>query len=149
MPPAAPRTGAPYGLGQSGTVTAVGSASVTITSSSGAATTYAVGANSDIDKNGEAVLSSLAIGDKVTFDYVTSGTTKTIAHLHAGNQALDKPTADGGGAGSGAVPGGAPASGRNGPGGPGSPGGPGVAPPGASGGPGTSSGSSGSAHTAA
>jgi hypothetical protein len=117
---------------------------VTITSSAGTATTYAVVANSDIDKNGEAVLSNLVVGDKVTFNYVTSGTTKTIAHLHAGNESLDKPTADGGGAGSGELPGGAPAGGPGGRGG-----GPGVAPPGASGGPGTSSGSSGSGHTAA
>jgi hypothetical protein len=115
----APTTGAPHGLDQSGTVSAVGSASVTITASSGTATTYAVGANSDIDKNGEAALSNLAVGDKVTFNSVTSGTTKTIAHLHAGNETLDRPTADGGGAGRGELPGGrtggAPQDGYGGP----------------------------------
>lgn len=125
----APANGAPHGLDQSGTVSAVGSASVTITASSGTATTYTVVANSDIDKNGEAALSNLAVGDKVTFDYVTSGTTKTIAHLHAGNEALDRPTADGGGAGSGELPGG----------------GPGGAPQGGYGGPTSSSGSAGPA----
>jgi hypothetical protein len=96
------------GLSQSGTVTAVGASSVTIRSSSGTTTTYAVVADSDIDKNGEAKLSNLAVGDKVTFDYVTSGTTKTIGHLHAGSEALDRPTPDGNGPGSGHLPGAGP-----------------------------------------
>ena len=110
-PSGQPRAGAhPYGLNQSGTVSAVGASAVTITSSSGQATTYAVTATSDIDKNGEAKLSNLTVGDKVTFDYTTSGTTKTIGHLHAGSEALDRPT--------GAPPNGGP---MGGPGGGGAP----------------------------
>jgi hypothetical protein len=97
------------GLHQSGTVTAVGSSSLTIKTSSGT-TTYAVVANSDIDKNGEAQLSALAVGDAVTFDSVTQGSTPTIAHLHAGSESLDRPTNDGGGPGSGDFGSGGPSS---------------------------------------
>jgi hypothetical protein len=67
------------GLPQSGTVTASGK-------------TYAVTSNSDIDKNGEASLSSLAVGDAVTFDTDPSAATPTIDKLHAGSESLDRPT---------------------------------------------------------
>lgn len=79
-----------------GTVTAVGSGSVTIKTSSGAAT-YTVDADSDIDKNGEATLADLAVGDKVRF----SVTGTTIDVLHAGNESADRPGGgcDGGGKG--------------------------------------------------
>lgn len=73
-------------LPKSGTVTAVGTNSVTIDG-----TTYSVTGNSDIDKNGEAKLSDLAVGDKVTFSTVASASTPTIDRLHAGNEALDRP----------------------------------------------------------
>ncbi len=75
------------GLPDSGTVTAVGSDSVTIDGK-----TYAVTSSSDIDKNGEATLSDLAVGDKVTFSTVSSASTPTIDKLHAGNEALDRPS---------------------------------------------------------
>ncbi len=74
------------GLPKSGTVTAVGSDTVTIDG-----TAYAVTSSSDIDKNGEATLSDLAVGDKVTFS-TTSATTPTIDKLHAGNESLDRPS---------------------------------------------------------
>ena len=84
-------------LNLSGTVTAVGSSSVTIRTSSGT-TTYQVDSNSDIDKNGEAQLSSLKAGDAVRFS-VRSG--NVIAVLHAGNEALDHPQGPGPGNDSG------------------------------------------------
>ncbi|HET6812139.1 MAG TPA: hypothetical protein VFH50_14135 [Acidimicrobiales bacterium] len=90
--PAAPTGQAPPdgrhcpGLPKSGTVTAVGSNTVTIDG-----TTYSVTSNSDIDKNGEAKLSDLAVGDKVTFGTVAGASTPTIDRLHAGNEALDRP----------------------------------------------------------
>ena len=90
------------GLTKSGTVTAVGAGSVTIDG-----TSYVVTANSDIDKNGEATLSDLKVGDKVTFA-VTSASTPTIAVLHAGSEALDRPA---GGPGWGGGPGGGPMGG--------------------------------------
>jgi hypothetical protein len=77
------------GLDLSGTVTAVGTSEVTIKTSSGT-TVYKVDSNSDIDKNGEATLSSLAVGDAVTFN-VDSTSATTIDKLHAGNEALDRP----------------------------------------------------------
>src|SRR3954451_18167501 len=77
-----------FGLGQSGTVTAVGTKSVTIKSTAGTKT-YAVDANSDIDKNGEAKLSDLKAGDAAHFA-VRPGTS-TIAVLHAGDEALNHP----------------------------------------------------------
>jgi hypothetical protein len=63
---------------------------VTIRTSSGT-TTYAVDATSDIDKNGEARLSDLAVGDAVTFSTVTTNGTVTVDKLHAGNAQLDMP----------------------------------------------------------
>jgi hypothetical protein len=93
------------GLPKSGTVTAVGTNSVTISG-----TTYAVTSTSDIDKNGEATLSDLKVGDAVTFDLDSSASTPTIGHLHAGSESLDRPT--GGPAGGPAgVPQGSPPSG--------------------------------------
>ncbi len=76
-------------LGLSGTVTAVSSNSVTIKTASGAKT-YGVTSTSDIDKNGEATLSKLAVGDAVRFSTTTSGGT-TIDKLHAGDEARDMP----------------------------------------------------------
>lgn len=57
--------GAGHGLDLSGTVTAVDAngSTVTIKTSSGT-TTYKVTSNSDIDKNGEAQLSSLKVGTR-------------------------------------------------------------------------------------
>ena len=78
------------GLDLSGTVTAVGSSSVTIKTSSGTVT-YAVSSSSDIDKNGESSLSKLAVGDAVTFSVDTASNVKTIDKLHAGSEALDRP----------------------------------------------------------
>lgn len=86
---------------QAGTVTAVGSNSVTIKGASGPKT-YTVDADSDIDKNGDAKLSDLKAGDAVHF--VVRPGTSTIAVLHAGDEAKDRPAF--------------------GPGGPGGPGGP-------------------------
>ena len=77
-------------LSLSGTVTAVGTSSVTIKTASGT-TTYAVNSSSDIDKNGEAQLSSLAVGDAVRFGTTTVNGTVTIDKLHAGNEALNMP----------------------------------------------------------
>lgn len=88
--PTAPPYGHPgcaHALGKSGTVTAVGAHSVTISG-----TTYAVTSSSDIDKNGEATLSSLAVGDRVTFSTVSGASTPTIDKLHAGNESLDMPS---------------------------------------------------------
>jgi hypothetical protein len=74
-------------LGLTGTVTAVGSSSVTIKTST-ATTTYQVDGNSDIDKNGEAKLSDLKVGDAVRFNVTGSN---VIDKLHAGDEALDRP----------------------------------------------------------
>jgi len=52
-------------------------------------TTYTVGANSDVDKNGEATLADPAVGDSVTFS-VTNGTT-TIDLLPSGDEATCPP----------------------------------------------------------
>ena len=110
-----PPSGTYRGLPDSGTVTAVGTDSVTIDG-----TVYAVTSNSDIDKNGEAVLSDLKVGDKVTFSTVSSASTPTIDKLHAGSEALDRPsgpppgssgTAPSGSAPSGTPPSGGPPSG--------------------------------------
>lgn len=79
-----------HGLDLSGTVTAVGSSSVTIKTSSGT-TQYAVSSSSDIDKNGESTLSKLVVGDAVTFSIDTVNSVQTIDKLHAGNEALDRP----------------------------------------------------------
>jgi hypothetical protein len=78
------------GLPLSGTVTAVGASTVTI-----GTTIYTVSSTSDIDKNGESTLSSLAVGDAVTFSTVTSGSVTSIDKLHAGNETLDRPTGSG------------------------------------------------------
>lgn len=77
-------------LNLTGTVTATGTGTVTIKTSSGTMTTYKVDSSSDIDKNGEAQLSSLVAGDAVRYS-VRSDTT-TIAILHAGDEAKDMPT---------------------------------------------------------
>lgn len=94
--------------GLSGTVTAVGSSSVTIKASTGTTTTYAVTSSSDIDKNGEATLSDLKVGDSVTYSVESGTSTPTIDKLHAGSEALDRPTGPPSGAPSGG-PSGAPA----------------------------------------
>ena len=89
----------------SGTVTAVGSNSVTIKTSSGTKT-YQVTSSSDIDKNGEAKLSDLVVGDAVRYNVMSSSST-TIDKLHAGNEAQDRPAAPPAGAaqpGNGAPP---------------------------------------------
>jgi preprotein translocase subunit YajC len=105
--------GGPGGaLALSGTVTAVGSSSVTI-QTSGATTTYAVTSTSDIDKNGEATLSDLAVGDAVTFSTVTTDGTTAIDKLHAGNAALDMPPGGGPGAGYRTPPSGSSTSGSS------------------------------------
>jgi hypothetical protein len=79
-----------FGLGLTGTVTSVGTSSVTIKTSSGAIKTYKVDASSDIDKNGEAQLSSLAAGDAVRYSLLRG--TNTIDKLHAGSEAKDAPS---------------------------------------------------------
>jgi len=84
-----------HGLDLSGTVTAVTGSSITIKTAT-ATTTYAVTSASDIDKNGEAKLSELVVGDAVTFSATTSGTTQTIDKLHAGDEAKDRPQAPAG-----------------------------------------------------
>jgi hypothetical protein len=85
-------------LPDKGTVTAVGTSSVTI-----GTTVYAVGSSSDIDKNGESTLSALAVGDAVHFSTVTTNGVVTIAILHAGSEALDRPAGPPGG-GHGSTP---------------------------------------------
>jgi hypothetical protein len=77
-----------HGLDLTGTVTAVGRDSVTIKTPSGT-TTYTVDSTSDIDKNGEAQLPSLATGDAVRYS-VRNGTT-TIDKLHAGDESKNFP----------------------------------------------------------
>jgi hypothetical protein len=82
------RPGAPPGdtaLPLHGTITALGSASVTIKTSSGT-TTYAVTSSSDIEKSGKAAgLSGLAVGDNVAFSTATTDGTTSIDTLVAGN----------------------------------------------------------------
>jgi hypothetical protein len=87
------------GLGLSGTVTAVGSSSVTIKTSSGT-TTYSVTTSSDIDKNGEASLKDLAVGDAVRFS-VEQSNSKQIDKLHAGDESKDMPQPPAAGSASG------------------------------------------------
>jgi hypothetical protein len=77
-------------LALSGTVTAVGTSSVTIKTSSGT-TEYAVDSKSDIDKNGEAKLSDLKVGDTVRFGTVTTNGKVTIDKLHSGDEAKNRP----------------------------------------------------------
>lgn len=85
--PADPGPG--HGLDLSGTVTAVGSAGVSIQTSSGTKD-YTVTSSSDIDKNGEAQLSDLAVGDAVTFSTESDGT--TIDKLHSGDESKNRPS---------------------------------------------------------
>ncbi|WP_295700202.1 hypothetical protein [Lapillicoccus sp.] len=80
-----------HGLDKSGTITAVTASSVTIKTTAGT-TTYTVNAASDVDKNGEATISSLAVGDAVTFS-VDSTTPTVIDKLHTGNEAQNMPQA--------------------------------------------------------
>jgi len=84
----------------SGTVTAVGTNTVTIKTSTGT-TEYTVTGNSDIDKNGEASLPALKVGDAVKFS-VDSSNSKQIDKLHAGNEALNLPQGAGSAPSSGA-----------------------------------------------
>jgi len=89
-----------FGLSMSGTVTAVGTNTVTIKTSTGT-TVYTVTGNSDIDKNGEASLPALKVGDAVKFS-VDSSNSKQIDKLHAGNEALNLPQGAGSAPSSGA-----------------------------------------------
>lgn len=73
-----------FGLGLTGTVTAVGASSVTIKTSQGM-TQYAVAGSSDIDKNGEATLSAVRVDDAVRFS-VDDANPKLIDKLHAGDE---------------------------------------------------------------
>jgi hypothetical protein len=86
-------------LSLTGTVTAVGTSTVTIKTASGT-TAYTVTSSSDIDKNGEATLSALTVGDTVSFSTTATGGT-VIDKLHAGNQQLDWPQGAPGGSGQG------------------------------------------------
>jgi len=97
--------GGRHALGLSGTVTAVGTGTVTIKTSAGT-TEYAVTSASDIDKNGEAALKDLAVGDAVTFS-VDSANTKQIDKLHAGDETKNRPTAPAGSATTGTTSSGA------------------------------------------
>jgi len=83
----------------------VGTGSVTIKTAT-ATTEYTVSATSDIDKNGDATLSDLIVGDAVTFNTTTANNTTTIDKLHTGNEALNKPSGPppaNGGTGAGAA----------------------------------------------
>ena len=80
--------GAPLDL--SGTVTAVTGSTVTIKTAT-STTTYSVTSTSDIDKNGEATLANLAVGDQVTFS-VDSTNIKQIDKLHSGDESKNMPT---------------------------------------------------------
>lgn len=86
--------GGRHALDLSGTVTAVGAGSVTIKTAT-ATTEYAVTSASDIDKNGEAALKDLAVGDAVTFS-VDSTNAKQIDKLHAGDETKNRPQAPAG-----------------------------------------------------
>lgn len=81
--------GGGFELSLTGTVTAVGSSSVTIKTTQGT-TQYAVTSTSDIDKNGEAKLSDLKVGDVVKFS-VAQSNAKQIDKLHAGDEAKNMP----------------------------------------------------------
>jgi len=78
-----------HGLALSGTVQGVAASTVTIKTSSGT-TTYSVTGSSDIDKNGEAKLSDLVVGDAVRFSTTTTNGT-TIDRLHAGDETKNRP----------------------------------------------------------
>ena len=95
-----------WGLNLSGVVTQVGTKSVSIKSGTAAAKTYSVTSKSDIDKNGEAKLSALKVGDKVRFS-ATAG--NVIEVLHAGKEASDHPRGGPRGGGPWSGPGARPA----------------------------------------
>jgi len=102
VPEAQEHHGAGFGgLDLRGTVTAVGSDTVTIKTAVGT-TTYTVTGASDIDKSGEASLSDLKAGDAVTFS-VDSAKVKQIDRLHAGDEAKDMPQGGAPAAGSSAT----------------------------------------------
>jgi len=121
------RPGEPRGaaaLPLHGTVTAVGTSSVSIKTST-ASTTYAVTSSSEIEKMGKSTLSALTVGDTVAFSTVITDGTTSIDKLFAGTP----PSGMAGGCG---------------PGGGANPGTGHVTPPNAPGSPGSSSGSSSS-----
>ena len=68
----------------------MGTDTVTIKTSTGSTVVYKTDSACDIDRNGEAQLSSLVAGDAVRYS-VKTGTT-TIDKLHAGDEAKDFPT---------------------------------------------------------
>jgi hypothetical protein len=119
----APAAGLPkrlYGFLERGTITAVGTDSVTIKTAT-ATTTYSVPSASILDKNGTATLSDLKVGDAVVFDTTTRGGT-VISHLHAGTAIAGRgPVGFAGPGPGGSGPGGFGPRGR-GPGGAGGPG---------------------------
>lgn len=86
-----------------GTVTAVGATSVTIRTASDT-TEYAVTSASDLDKNGEATLNDLTVGDAVTFS-VDSTNTRQIDKLHAGDETKNQPAAPNSTPGTASTPG--------------------------------------------
>ena len=71
---------------QTGTVTAVGSETVTIKTST-ATTTFTTTSTSRIDKNGKATLADVKVGDTVFFSTTTEGGT-VIATLHDGKMPM-------------------------------------------------------------
>ena len=91
MPEAQEHHDGQHALDLSGTITAVGTSSVTIKTAT-ATTVYAVTSACDIDKNGEAALKDLAVGDAVTFS-VDGTNTKQIDKLHAGDEIKNRPQA--------------------------------------------------------
>lgn len=91
VPEAQEHHGGRHALDLSGTVTAVGTSSMTIKTAT-ATTVYAVTSASDVDKNGEAALKDLAVGDAVTFS-VDGTNTKQIDKLHAGDETKNRPQA--------------------------------------------------------
>lgn len=91
VPEAQEHNGGQHALDLSGTVTAVGTSSVTIKTAT-ATSVYAVTSASDIDKNGEAAVKDLAVGDAVTFS-VDGTNTKQIDKLHAGDETKNRPQA--------------------------------------------------------
>jgi hypothetical protein len=90
--------GACVALPMSGTITAVGTSSVSIDTGA-TTTTYAVTNTSAIEKDGKATLGALAVGDTVHFSTVTSGGVTAIGTL------IDGPPPKGALGGPGAPPG--------------------------------------------
>lgn len=78
------------GLDLSGTVTAVGASTISIKTNT-ATTTYTVTSSSDLDKNGEATLSSFKAGDAVRFSLSDTSATN-IDKLHAGDETKNMPS---------------------------------------------------------